>query len=209
MIANNTLLYIGDPLCSWCYGIIPEIKKLKDYFGDQFDFKIALGGLRRGETTPMGQPLKQQVKKHWVHVHESSGMPFDFELLNTEKSFVYDTEKPCRAVVTFRMFNEEQSFSFFKDVQKAFYAEGKDTNDLSTYKSIVEKYGVDFEQFSALFNSDEIRKETRDEFLWVEKIGVKSFPTIALMHNDTLYAITIGYRKFEVMKAITEKILAE
>lgn len=30
-IHNNkpALIYIGDPLCSWCYGIAPELDKLK------------------------------------------------------------------------------------------------------------------------------------------------------------------------------------
>lgn len=25
------VIYVGDPMCSWCYGIAPELDKLKSY----------------------------------------------------------------------------------------------------------------------------------------------------------------------------------
>jgi len=42
---DKSIIYIGDPMCSWCYGFGPEISKIKAEF-PEVDFQIVMGGLR-------------------------------------------------------------------------------------------------------------------------------------------------------------------
>jgi putative protein-disulfide isomerase len=46
---NLVIIYVGDPMCSWCYGFAPEITELKEKLTD-YEFKLVLGGLRPGGT---------------------------------------------------------------------------------------------------------------------------------------------------------------
>lgn len=198
-------IYVGDPLCSWCYGISGELEKLKGAF-PEYPFDIVVGGLRIHETTPIDDEMKNFLRMHWEKVNELSGQPFGYDILSQERSFVYDTEKPCRAVVAFRHLDEPNTLNFFRDIQSAFYRDGMDTNELETYYPLLERYDVDTEAFNDLFHKEEIRKETNDDFLWARQVGASSFPTMLLQHGQQLWAVAIGYSTFERMKTISERI---
>lgn len=36
---SPTIIYIGDPLCSWCYAFAPEISEVKEALAN-YDFKL-------------------------------------------------------------------------------------------------------------------------------------------------------------------------
>ncbi|MFQ5523922.1 MAG: DsbA family protein, partial [Acidimicrobiia bacterium] len=38
------LIYVGDPMCSWCWGFAPEIEDL----ADEYPVEVVVGGLRPG-----------------------------------------------------------------------------------------------------------------------------------------------------------------
>ena len=64
---KTTIIYVGDPMCSWCYGFSPEITKVKEQF-PLLDFRIVLGGLRpNGKEEING--MADFLKKHWEHVN--------------------------------------------------------------------------------------------------------------------------------------------
>ena len=41
-----TLIYFGDPMCSWCYGFSDELNDALNLLSDQVDFELVMGGLR-------------------------------------------------------------------------------------------------------------------------------------------------------------------
>ncbi|MDX2249258.1 MAG: DsbA family protein [Bacteroidia bacterium] len=199
-------IYVGDPLCSWCYGISEELEKLRSGYKN-YPFEIVVGGLRTHETRPMDVQLKKFLYEHWEQVTELSGQPFNYAILNADREFVYDTEKPCRAVVAFRHLKPESTLSFFKSVQHAFYRNNQDTNKVETYFPLLKQFEVNEESFTELFFREEIRKETTDDFLWARQVGANSFPTMLIQHNRTLWAIAIGYSTFDRMDMIVKRIL--
>ena len=111
---KTTIIYIGDPMCSWCYGFAPEITKVKEHYSD-FDFRLVMGGLRPNGTETM-KDLDSFLKHHWKDVNKASNQPFKYDILD-DKSFVYDTEPACRATVVVRAMAPEKEFEFFKAIQ--------------------------------------------------------------------------------------------
>ena len=208
-LQKTEILYVGDPLCSWCYGIAPELQKLKDEYAPDIPFHTIVGGLRPYETQVMDKRMKAFLRDHWVHVQERSGNPFSYALLEKDApEFVYNTERPCRAVVTVRKIAPDKTFEFFKSVQHAFYAENKDTNLQETYQPLLEGLGISYDQFAEQFESEAVRKETTDDFLWAKNVGVTGFPTVILKHEGQLFALALGYSTFERMKKHMDNILA-
>ena len=51
------LIYIADPMCSWCYGFGPELTSLLDTLPDA-RLDIVLGGLRAYNTEVMDEAKK-------------------------------------------------------------------------------------------------------------------------------------------------------
>ena len=95
------LIYVADPMCSWCWGFSPVIAELARRYNTEAGMHVIAGGLRPGATQAMDAAHKTTVREHWQHVEERTGQPFDYTFFERD-GFVYDTEPACRALVTVR-----------------------------------------------------------------------------------------------------------
>ncbi len=199
------IIYVGDPMCSWCYGFSPEISKVKDHFEGQLDFQLIMGGLRPYNKETMTD-LGDFLQKHWKEVGDRSGQEFNYEILKDE-SFVYDTEPSARAVVAVRQMDAQKEFEFFKSVQTLFYKENKNTNLVESYLPLVEEMGLDAETFKALFESDKGKEAVRADFVQSGEMGIRGFPTIVLQKGEEFFLIANGYAESEKLITWIEKML--
>jgi len=123
------LVYVGDPMCSWCYGFGKELAQLRAAH-PALELEIVVGGLRAGGTEILDDAAKQFRLQHWARVEAASGLPFNREAFVARQGFVYDTEPVCRAVVAARRLAPQSDLlAVFRAFQHAFYAEGRDTTD--------------------------------------------------------------------------------
>lgn len=203
---DPVLVYVADPMCSWCYGFGPEITQVKEGLPD-YPFKLVMGGLRPNGTETIGE-LGKHLKKHWEHVQQASGQPFQFDLLENP-GFIYNTEPPSRAVVVVRKMAPEKEFEFFKAVQRAFYQENKDTNQIETYLELVKEMGLDEATFSELYESEDIRYETRADFQVSAEMGIRGFPAVLFRHNGEFFLASHGYQKAQEVERVIGNILKE
>ena len=113
-------------MCSWCWGISPELRKLRDYYRDkEVGFRIVVGGLRPGGGDPWDDKMKDFLREHWGHVTEMSKQPFGYKLMDLDE-FEYDTEPSCRSVVAARELDPSRELEFFEEVQRKFYVDSED-----------------------------------------------------------------------------------
>lgn len=204
---KTEIIYVGDPMCSWCWGISPALIQLRDHYRkEQVAFRILVGGLRPGGGDPWDDQMKEFLKHHWDEVNQRSGQPFGFELFEKEE-FNYDTEPSCRAVVAARPMVKERELEFFEAVQRKFYVESQDPNKASFYASICDEFDINYGDFTNRFESTEVIQETTDEFNLNRSWGVRGYPTVILLHQDQLYQLANGYSTFEEMHQRIESIL--
>lgn len=203
---KDKIIYFGDPLCSWCYGFANEITIVIDHFKEKLEFELVMGGLRPHGTEKMPE-LSEMLKHHWEQVHERSGAPFRYELLQSE-DFVYDTEPPSRAVVAMQSLNPGVAFDFFKDIQKVFYYENKDTNLLETYEPLLEGRTTK-KEFQKIFNSSVTKNETIAMFDYTKRLGVRGFPSTVLYFNDQLSLVANGYMEAQPLIEKIDQLMTE
>jgi putative protein-disulfide isomerase len=86
------------------------------------------------------------LRHHWEEIHERSGQPFNYALLQRD-SFNYDTEPACRAVVAARTLDPNAEHLFFELVQHHFYVQNQDPNQVDFYAPICTKLELDFARF--------------------------------------------------------------
>lgn len=197
---GEEIIYIGDPMCSWCWGISPELNALKRYAADQsVPFSLIMGGLRPGEGQPWDSEFKDYLKHHWEEVSKRSGQPFGHELFDQD-DFQYDTEPACRATVTARTIAPEKALTFYELVQHYFYVQSQDPKEVSFYKPICDQLSINFSSFSELFGSEEMKEATAQDFALSRQWGVRAFPSVVYRKDDKLYLIAQGYAKYEELK---------
>ncbi|MFV1988873.1 MAG: DsbA family protein [Gemmatimonadota bacterium] len=202
------LLYVADPMCSWCWGFSPVVTTLAERFRQAAPIEVVMGGLRPGTTDPMTEDMKSTISEHWRHVEEASGQPFDFGFFDRE-SFVYDTEPASRAVVTARGLDRRRSLAFLSAVQGAFYRDARDVTDPGVLADIAAEEGFDRAEFERAHGSAGARDQTASDFDAAGRLGVRGFPTLLGLDGRTFVVLTAGFRPLVDVLPIVEAWLAD
>ena len=202
---EHTLIYIGDPMCSWCYGFAPEILEVKESLPDEVGFELIVGGLRPYGTETMAE-LKNFLTHHWEDVAKRSGQSFRYGILD-KSEVIYDTEPACRAVMTMERLLPEKEMEYFKTIQKGFYYYNYDPGKTETYAYQAEAFKVDRKEFIRLFESDELKQATAKDFQKARNMGVNSFPSVLLKTGDKYTLLANGYGKSEMILKKMSRLL--
>jgi putative protein-disulfide isomerase len=188
------IIYVGDPMCSWCWGFTPELEKLRRHFEGKVHLSLCMGNLRNGQDWT--DDFKSFLHHHWNDVSERTGQPFDFSLLERDQ-FNYTTEPACRAVCTGRVIDETNAFELFERLQRAFYAEGRDITDADTLCKLAEEAGYAYDTFEKLFNSDSMREQVVSDRYKSRAYGANGFPSLVLTDDEGHLSVIKGYRTYE------------
>jgi putative protein-disulfide isomerase len=193
------LIFVGDPMCSWCYGFSKEMTTLAEAMPD-LEVQVVMGGLSAGSTKVLDDAGKQFRLTHWARVEQLSGAQFNRDALIARKNFVYDSEPVCRAVVTARLIEPSVDLlKVFKAFQKAFYVDGADTTDSAVLAEIgaaalqAAGFDVDAKAFLAVWASDEAVGAARADFAQTRRLGVSGFPSLFVELNGKVGQISSGY----------------
>lgn len=198
-MSEKEIIYVGDPMCSWCWGFSPVLNRIRADYDAVAPMRVVVGGLRAFDADPMSEDYKAMIRSHWEHVAEATGQPFNYAFFDRQ-GFVLDTEPACRATVTVRNIKPGSVWPFYESINKGYYVEDTDTTALETFMAYAEREGLDGEEFKAAFESDAMRQETLEYFAWCQQAGVTGFPTMALREDHDLGALTVGYRPIEDLK---------
>ncbi len=193
------LIYIGDPMCSWCWGFAPEIESLSK----DFDIEVVVGGLRPG---PSAQALTDRMadflRHHWVEIAERTGQAFDIGFLDRRDGWVYDTEPAAVAVVTMRDLHESGTLGYFTDIQRAFYAEGRDVTDFDVLADLVTAYPVDQKVFRSRLESQAAKQSAWADFGRARNWGISGFPAlVGELTGDRLALLARGWTRADVIRS--------
>lgn len=196
------IYYVMDVLCGWCYGISDEINGLYEEYKDKIEFEIIPGGMWTGNyTQKMNKNLAAYIIEHNGHIEKISGKRFGVgfnSLLQTE--IVLDSMPGSKALTLAKTLDKNKVFSYLKEIQNAFFVEGRDIKDKNLYVELAEKVGYDKDLFNSKWDTVELEKETQNAFAKVRELGVRSFPTVILDIDGNLSLLNQGYATKENMK---------
>jgi putative protein-disulfide isomerase len=199
------LIYVADAMCSWCYGFAKPLDQLLNEPGDAAPLQLALvmGGLRPFTTDTMTPARADELLGHWHHVAEASGQPFapaPHGALHAP-GFIYDTEPAARATVTVRTHWPRLVWRYFKAVQAAFYAEGRDVTQPEVLADVAHALGIPRGDFAKAFASQEMRDATLADFQQTQSWGIRGFPALIAEHGDHLHLVGRGYMPIDALRA--------
>jgi putative protein-disulfide isomerase len=191
------LIYIVDPMCSWCYGFAKTIAALLSEPGNAAPLQLALmmGGLRPYTTEPITPARADEIFGHWADVHSASGQPFAAAPHTAlhEAGFVYDTEPASRAVVTVRSLWPQHGWRYLHAVQKAFYADGRNITRPEVLADVAEAQGLPRAAFATGYASEPMRDAVRADFAQSQAWGIRGFPALVLDQGERLQLVCQGY----------------
>jgi putative protein-disulfide isomerase len=197
------IIYIGDPLCSWCYGFGPEMAGfLKAIPEPKLD--IVMAGMNAYGTQTMTTEFKSSLFAQWIKVKETTGLPFNTGGLD-HPGWVYDTEPICRAFVSAHMLYPTlpsmSNLALFGALQQGFYSHGLDITNGAVLAHIVctslnqHKHTCTEQQVLSTWQSEQAKVNTKAHFTQAEKWGITGFPSLLVVKGESLFLLSSGYTK--------------
>ena len=200
------LIYVMDPMCTWCYGFAPVIRQLKEEQEQHLKFKLVVGGLRPGATTSLEADTTEDVQQHWKEVASATGQPFNYSFFE-RKGFVYNTEPACRAVVAMRYLNPDKELEMAEEIQEAFYLHNQDVTKPEVLSLIAGKFDVTEEAFQEKYYADVLVEKTQQDFMIARQLRAIAFPSLYLLNRKEISLISRGYKKLEAVKSRLQEAL--
>ena len=153
-----TLLYITDIYCCWCYGFSSTIRRIANDFGDRLDIQIVNGGM-----VPHDLPLQNLFASFsdplalHARVSAMSGQVFGEAYLSHLRALqrserVVNSLIPARAMHAFKALGNVHEMRIATEIQDAYYRDGLDLNQTSTYEHMASMLNVDVQSFAQAFN---------------------------------------------------------
>ncbi|WP_263260874.1 DsbA family protein [Pseudomonas sp. RIT-PI-S] len=189
----SRLVYVMDPMCSWCWGFAPVLDALlAQAAAAGVPTHLVLGGLRTGQAA-LDPGTRARILEHWHSVEAATGQPFRFDEA-LPHGFVYDTEPACRAVAAARRIDEALAWPMARALAEAFYRDGRDITRTATLVDIAERTGLSRIRFAEAFDGPATLEATQADFRWSQSLGISGFPTVLCEHDRQFALLTNGYQ---------------
>jgi predicted DsbA family dithiol-disulfide isomerase len=140
------IIYYTDPICSSCWGIEPQLRKLKLEYGDNIEIEYRMGGLLPNWSYNSGGISKpSDVAHHWDEVSVYYDMPIDGNIwLEDPLSSSYP---PSIAFKAAQMQDYEKSILFLREIREMVFLQKKNITKWEHLELAAKKVGLDIAKF--------------------------------------------------------------
>jgi len=207
-MSEKRLLYIFDPLCSWCYGFSPVVSRLRDATRRRATWELLAGGMVVGErVAPIGQ-ISDFLKRALPRVEQTTGIPFGAAFLTQvleDGDLVLSPTEPSRALQAVKVLAPERAFAYGAALQRALYHEGRDITAFGVLSELAE--AVDVPGFDIEYLKTSTWEATQAEFQFVSELGVTGFPTLVGLEGENSRVFSRGWAPYERVREAVDRWL--
>ena len=190
------VLYFTDPICSSCWGIEPQLRKLKLEYGDYFDIEYRMGGLLKGWDVYGGKDVSgpTDTAQHWDEASAHYDMPIDGDVWLEDP--LTSSYPPSIAFKAAQLQGEEKALLFLRRIKEMVFLEKKNITKWEHLAQAALETGLDTGKFKDDFEGR--AKELFEEDLGLAKqLGVRGFPSIFFTDEDNNRFLVYGSKPYE------------
>lgn len=190
------IIYFTDPICSSCWGIEPQIRKLKLDYGEFFEIEYHMGGLLPSWNGFNGGGISKpsDVAHHWDEVSRYYEMPIDGDVwLEDPLSSSYP---PSIAFIAAKIQNEEKAVLFLRRIREMVFIEKKNITKWEYLEKVAKDVHLDPIQFKKDYEG-KANEFFQEDLTFAKKLGVRGFPTIYLVDSLNNQEIIYGFSPYE------------
>jgi putative protein-disulfide isomerase len=203
-MGDDTIYYVGDPMCSWCWGFAPVLQGVKDVIPAEIPLVYVMGGLAKDSDEPMPQETREYIKGQWHLVTEQTGASFNWDFW--EKCEPRRSTYPaCRAAICAGLQQPDSVAGMFEAIQHAYYQEARNPSDFDTLTELAGEQSLDVARFAKDLVSDEAERALQEGFNVRRSLGVREFPSLVYKRGEDQTWLVKGWaNKEDVFQKIEE-----
>ena len=196
---RDTLIYVHDPMCSWCWGFEPTRKIIFEAIAERMQIRRMVGGLAPDSDQPMPDSMRLALQQTWQRIEQIiPGTRFNHAFWD-DCSPRRSTYPANRAVIAAREQDESFDPLMTARIQQAYYLEAKNPSDNPVLVELAADIGLDVERFAQSLESDALQQRLLAEIDNARAMGIDSFPSLAVQKDGVLTHIGLNYTDPEAM----------
>jgi putative protein-disulfide isomerase len=201
------LIYIHDPMCSWCWGFERTRRQLFASLPGNIGIRRLLGGLAADNNQPMSPEMRHYIQQTWKQIEDKiPGIKFNFDFWKKCQPR-RSTYQACRAVIAARQQGDKYDMAMTGNIQRAYYREAKNPSDTDTLVELAAKMGLDASRFAYDLKARETERCLQDEIQQAARLGTEGMPALVLKADNQIWPIAIDYLDAGVMLEVIELLL--
>lgn len=203
--------WFTDPMCSWSWGMQPQLLELRAALQGRAEFRLRLVGMVNGPdlTDPL-QPIHQpgQWAPQWWEMSRATGMPCDPAIWHHDPPT--DSRLACLAVAAARLQSDRAGWAMLRRLREAVMLERRNIARTEVIGAVADALGAEGRLDAAVWREDlqgrAVRTAMRDDMAHAAYHGIRRFPSLLLRPSGSSRAMLIvGWRPWDVLvDALTE-----
>ncbi|MBI2258256.1 MAG: DsbA family protein [Flavobacteriia bacterium] len=189
------IIYYTDPICSSCWGIEPQLRKLKLEYGNNIEIEYRMGGLLPDWNYNSGEISKpSDVAHHWDEVSVYYDMPIDGNVwLEDPLSSSYP---PSIAFKAAQIQDNEKAILFLREIREMVFLQKKNITKWEHLEMAAKKVGLDIVKFKTDYEG-KAKELFKEDLEFGKELGVRGFPTILFTDTTGNKEIVYGSKLYE------------
>ena len=208
------IIEFTDPVCTWCWGSEPVLRKLETRFGEQVHISYIMAGLVKDITSFYdsyndigGDPVRSNanIARHWLEASERHGMPVrseGFKLFSKEHPSTYPQNIAYKAA---QLQNQVLANRFLRRIREASAAEAMLTNTTEVLMELASEVGLDVARFLEDLSSGAAQRAFEQDLATTARYKAHGFPTF-LVRFGKKEILLRGYKRYEEFKAVIDHL---
>lgn len=188
------VIYFTDPICSSCWGIEPQLRKLKLEYGNTIEIDYRMGGLLPDwsyNSGGIGKP--SDVAHHWDEVSEHYDMPIDGDVWLEDP--LDSSYPPSIAFKAAQLQDGDKAILFLRAIREMVFIQKKNIAKWENIALAAEQVGLNVDQLKTDFEG-KAKTLFEEDLKLAQKFGVRGFPSMFFIDEAGNQEFVYGSRPY-------------
>lgn len=200
------VIYFTDPICSSCWGIEPQLRKMKQEYGNNIEVEYRMGGLLPDWSYNSGGISKpSDVAHHWDEVSAYYDMPIDGDVWLEDP--LHSSYPPSMAFKAAELQSKDKAVLFLRELREMVFLRKKNIAKWENISLAAKNVGLNVGQLETDINQK--GKTLLEEDLKLSRdYGVRGFPTMFFINSSGAKETVYGSKPYSTFETAIFKLNA-
>ena len=218
-IRNFEIIEFTDPLCTWCWGSEPVLRKLETRFPDKLKISFITGGLVedirnfRDDKNNIGGDIttvNKDFATHWVEASKHHKMPVCIEGFRLFSDKYYSSYPSNIAYHAAKMQSEKLANKYLRRLREAAATEAKQITNKDVLISLASEVGLKVGAFIHAMEDGKAERLFQEDLLFTSQNKIYGFPSFIIRNNYNGKSLILrGYQSYDDIKEVMEYLSDE
>lgn len=201
------ITYFTDPICSSCWGIEPQLRRLKLEYGQDVEIDYHMGGLLPDWSYNSGGISKpSDVAHHWDEVSKYYNMPIDGDVWLEDP--LPSSYPPSIAFKAAQLQDPSKAIVFLRIIREMVFLEKRNIAKWEHLAAAATRAGLDTARLKADYEG-QAQIDFQKDLDLAKRMAVRGFPTLFITNASGKQDMVYGFKPYASFESSVQEVFQE